>query len=63
MALTAIILSMISVIMMVASGYGLGIEQHSGGNTDAYKASISFLVIGIFLYLVGTIILYNQNCT
>jgi len=62
MALTAIILSMISVIMMVASGYGLGIEQHTNGS-DAYKASIGFLVIGIFLYLVGTIILYNQNCT
>ena len=63
MALTAIILSMISVIMMVASGYGLGIEQRNNSGSDAYKASIGFLVIGIFLYLVGTVLLYNQNCT
>ena len=62
MALTGIILSMISVIMMVASGYGLG-KTETSLSSDAYRASIAFLLIGIVLFLAGTVILYNQNCT
>lgn len=57
----AIIGIVIALITISASSYGIGITESDPANALAYRASLSFLIIGLIMFILGVAVLYAEG--